>query len=69
MKERFEKQLQSDFPFMQQNRDKKEIYIAGGGANAVQAGSNLSTNYVKESRIDMLKKVFRQMRLTWKFFR
>ena len=41
MKERFEKQLQSDFPFMQQNRDKKkEIYIAGGGANAVQAGSN-----------------------------
>ena len=70
MKERFEKQLQSDFPFMQQNRDKKkEIYIADGGANAVQAGSNLSTNYVKESRIDMLKKVFRQMRLTWKFFR
>ena len=71
MKERFEKQLQSDFPFMQQNSGQKmkEIYIESGGANAVQAGSNLSTNYVKESRIDMLKKVFRQMRLTWKFFR
>ena len=27
MKERFEKQLQSDFPFMQQNRDKKERNI------------------------------------------
>ncbi len=32
MKERFEKQLQSDFPFMQQNRDKKrKKYISKVG--------------------------------------
>ena len=32
MKERFEKQLQSDFPFMQQNRDKKERNVNGQAA-------------------------------------